>query len=183
MELGDGEWVRRRSEPKEGRVRQFVTKYRFELVWVGLVLLGLFLLFEPFNLREMVWAWARNAAHHLLAHLTRLDDAISGMLTRISPSDAVGLGLIIASAVAIVLRTRWRLLTDKRYTALVCPRCGGSIHRVHRKRVDRWINAYVPVRRYRCADSRCRWEGLRTGASRHGSSPPNHMHAMDEESA
>lgn len=152
-------------------------------MWVGLVLLGLFLLFEPFNLREMVWAWARTTAHRVLAHLTRLDDAISGMLTRISPSDAVGLGLIVIAVVAIVLRTRWRLLTDKRYTALACPRCGGPIHRVHRKGVDRWINAYVPVRRYRCADSRCRWEGLRTGTSRQGSPSRNRAHARDEEAA
>ena len=165
--MEDEKWVRRRREPRTGRARQFAKKYRFELVWAGLVLVGLFLLFEPFSLRETLWVWARTTAHRLLIHLSRLDEVIGNFLARTSPSDLVGFALIVAAVVALAVHTRQRLLTDQRYTAIKCPKCNGAIHRVHRSALDRWVSAYVPVRRYRCADSRCGWQGLRTGKSGH----------------
>lgn len=181
--MEDEKWVRRRREPRTGKFRQFTKKYRFELAWTGLVLVGLFLLFEPFSLRETLWAWARGTAHRLLIHLSSLDQAIGNFLARTSPSDLLGFALIAAAVVALLLHTRQRLLTDERYTAIKCPKCSGAIHRVHRTSLDRWVSAYVPVRRYRCADSRCRWEGLRTGTSRQGSPSRNRAHARDEEAA
>lgn len=40
-----------------------------------------------------------------------------------------------------------------------CPKCGGQVWQVHRRRLDRWLSSWVRVHRYRCGDARCRWEG------------------------
>jgi hypothetical protein len=66
----------------------------------------------------------------------------------------------------IALRVRWRLLRNPAYTTVRCPKCDGTIHVIHRHTVDRLINLYVPVRRYRCANAECRWNGLRIGSRR-----------------
>ncbi len=100
---------------------------------------------------------------------------IEAFAARLSLSDLVG-GLLIAGALlAIVLRVRWRLLNNPQLASITCPRCGGQIHRIHRKTLDRLICLYVPVRRYRCHDSACRWHGLRVGE--HQSSGRRHSHS------
>ena len=40
-----------------------------------------------------------------------------------------------------------------------CPKCRGEVRRVHRRVRDRILNLVKPVRRYRCRNSHCRWEG------------------------
>ncbi len=42
----------------------------------------------------------------------------------------------------------------------VCPSCGGPVEQVHRRPLDRLVNAVYPVHRYRCPSPDCRWEGL-----------------------
>jgi hypothetical protein len=41
-----------------------------------------------------------------------------------------------------------------------CPRCRGHLHRLHRSLLDKAVHLVVPVRRYRCADDECGWQGL-----------------------
>jgi hypothetical protein len=43
--------------------------------------------------------------------------------------------------------------------ANVCPHCGGNLMRIRRRPVDRLFSVFVPVRRFRCVDLRCIWEG------------------------
>jgi hypothetical protein len=40
-----------------------------------------------------------------------------------------------------------------------CPSCNGSLMRAWRRPVDRFITQFVPMHRYRCVSSSCRWEG------------------------
>jgi hypothetical protein len=53
-----------------------------------------------------------------------------------------------------------------------CPRCRGPVDRIPRLGLDRLISLVVPLRRYRCCNFACAWEGtLRAGrdaASRYG---------------
>lgn len=42
----------------------------------------------------------------------------------------------------------------------ICPRCNGVVLRVRRRLRDRILALIVPVRRYRCRDLGCCWEGL-----------------------
>jgi hypothetical protein len=40
-----------------------------------------------------------------------------------------------------------------------CPMCGGPLRRIHRRFIDRVLSLFRPVRRYRCPQPTCRWEG------------------------
>ena len=52
-------------------------------------------------------------------------------------------------------------LAGKRLTATrSCPQCGGPAARVSRKLTDRMLSVVMPVKRYRCFDLNCNWEGL-----------------------
>lgn len=57
----------------------------------------------------------------------------------------------------------------------VCPRCGGSLTRVHRRPVDRLISLFMPVWRYQCdGDTRtpvCTWVGNLAARSGPGDEP------------
>jgi len=145
----------------ESRLRQFLRTYKFEIVWLVIVALGVFLIVERLNIRGSLSAWFRrfvSASEHAVGHV---GGTVADLLARITLSDAVGLALVVAALVAIVLRVRWRLIQNPTLTLGRCPRCDGNIHRIHRHTVDRLISLYVPVRRYRCANDECRWQGLR----------------------
>jgi hypothetical protein len=40
-----------------------------------------------------------------------------------------------------------------------CPRCNGSVDRIRRRLADRIVSLFTPVRRYRCWNYDCKWEG------------------------
>ncbi len=40
-----------------------------------------------------------------------------------------------------------------------CPHCGKPLDRVRRRLIDRLVSLFAPVRRYRCRNFSCRWEG------------------------
>ena len=82
------------------------------------------------------------------------------------PQDDLLLNLICCSVPVLFLLVfawgvRWWLMTRPSLTRRQCPRCGGRLRRVHRRRADRLLSKYVPVARYRCASRECHWEGLR----------------------
>ena len=146
--------------------RRFLRTYRFEIIWLIIVALGIFLIFERLNIRSSLTAWLGRGAAATLRGVGHLGEAVAAFLARTTVSDAVGLALILGALLAIALRVRWRLVRNPAYTTVRCPKCDGKIHMVHRHTVDRLINLYVPVRRYRCANAECRWYGLRIGAGR-----------------
>ncbi len=41
-----------------------------------------------------------------------------------------------------------------------CPYCGGPVERIRRRPADRLLSFFYPVRRYRCFNLACRWEGI-----------------------
>jgi hypothetical protein len=41
-----------------------------------------------------------------------------------------------------------------------CPACGGrSLAVIHRRPIDHLVSRFYPIRRYRCRNRDCRWEG------------------------
>jgi hypothetical protein len=156
------------SRHRKSRLRQILRTYKFEIIWLVIVALGLFLIFERLNIRTSLFAWLGRVSAGALAGAGRLDDQFGALLARITLSDAIGFALILGAMVAIALRVRWRLIHNQSLTRLRCPQCNGEIYRVHRHAVDRWISLYVPVQRYRCVNGQCRWHGRRVGGG-HGS--------------
>ena len=168
--------VRRRRVHRESRPSQFLRNSRVELLWLLIGAIGLFLLLEQANLRSSLTSWAGQEAHRLLQRATSLDDQIGAFLAQVSLSDLLGFVLVLIALAAILLRVRWRLLNTPSLAQLKCPRCDGSLYRIHRTGIDRLISLYVPVRRYRCRADGCRWSGLRIGRG-HGGSARRDAHS------
>lgn len=157
---------RRRSHRQPSRLRQLWGRYSFEVIWALVVVFGIFLIFERMNIRRSLFNWLSKVAQALLRGAGQLGDTTLERLAAITLSDAIGLLLVLGALLAIVLRTRWRLLTNPALSTELCPKCQGPIHRVHRTRLDHVINIFVPVRRFRCANHECRWKGLRIHSKR-----------------
>jgi len=154
----------RRSRHRSGRERGWQTiwrRYRFEIIWALVVAAGLFLILEDMNIRATLLRWLRDAAMALFRGSAQLSQQVGQAIQRLTASDLLGYLLVTAAVVALVWRVRWRFQHSEAFTALRCPRCGGNIHRKHRNIGDRLISIVVPVRRYRCVNSECRWRGLR----------------------
>lgn len=156
---------------RESLMHRVWRQYRFEIIWLVLVAAGLFLIFEQMDIRKALARWLRTAAAMLLSSATRLNAQVGAFIDRATASDILGYLLILVAIVAIVARLRWRVMHSPALTTLCCPKCGGNIHRKHRTTADRFISLSVPVRRYRCVNSECRWQGLRV-TSRHGVPQP-----------
>lgn len=164
---------RRHRQPREeGRLHRFLRTYRFEIIWAAVVALGIFLIFEQMHIRATAIRWLRATAATLFRGAGRLEQFTASLLARTTFSDLVGFALILAALAALLWRIRWRMLRSPALTTLRCPKCGGAIHRVHRRWHDRLISFYVPVRRYRCADGQCHWQGRRVDTTHGPARPP-----------
>lgn len=152
------------SGPRERR-RSFWREYRFELFWLFVVLLGIFLLVERMNIRATLWAWMRAAIGMLSIGLLEIAKRASGWIAGTTLSDFIGVMLVAIATAGIVLRLRWRILNSERLSNLICPVCGGPLHRIHRRPRDRVLSWLIPVRRYHCKNRDCGWSGLRVGTS------------------
>ena len=149
------------------RLIDFWSEWRFELVVVLVILVGLFLLLEQVQLRELAADWWAAGLEGLKTAGSGFLRRVGNFLQRLTFSDLIGGALLIAALVLLYLRGRWRLMTMERFTARVCPGCGGRLHRVHRRPIDRLVNVIVPVVRYRCRNPECRWRGLRVKRARY----------------
>ncbi len=148
------------------RLKQWLRDWWVELALLALSLLGAFLLVERMSIRVALSQGISRFASVLGDVLTRFARAIIPG----SVSDIVGLLLVGGVLVLAVWRLRWRLKHSPRFTSRVCPRCGRSLMRVHRKYFDRVFSTIiVPVHRYKCSGDQCNWQGLRvdTGQHRH----------------
>ncbi len=154
---------------RESQSRRFLRTYWFEIVWLIVVALGIFLIFERLSIRSSLIAWLRRVAAVALHGAGHLDEVAAAFLARTTLSDVIGYVLVLGALIAIFMRMRWRVMRDPALAALRCPKCNGGIHRVHRRRLDHLISFFVPVRRYRCANDQCRWCGLRVGTGHGGS--------------
>ena len=143
-----------------------------EIIWVFLALLGVFLLVERMDIRQSVSRFSTRSLSGILHIFGHLDVTADGVISRLTLSNLLGMILLTGAVVAILYRVRWRLMRTPSLTTIRCPQCDADIHRVHRHALDRLIDIIVPVRRYRCGNSDCQWDGLRvstvTGRPRSG---------------
>jgi hypothetical protein len=166
---------------QEDRVSKLLREYRFEVVWLAIVLLGLFLVLEQIEISPALLQWLTSTDQAVQEDMSLLDGAMQQAVAPTAEADAIGYALILGAAVAILLRIRWRLMRAPSLTSIRCPRCRADLHRVHRRTLDHAIDWYVPVRRYRCANRQCNWDGLRIARSTHRRrSAPSPHHASTE---
>jgi hypothetical protein len=139
-------------------MKESLRKWRFEIVLGTALAAGLFLLFERMSIRTAF----RNGLRGLGSAGEQLLVRSADLVVPHTASDAIGLVLIIGVLLLARWRLRWRLQHSPSLTARQCPSCGETLHRIHRKPLDRVINwAIAPVHRYVCGNPDCRWKGLR----------------------
>ena len=155
----------RRKNPTLARLRRTWQDWWVEIVVAVLILLAIFLLVEQMNTRETLYAWLLAAVGGLDSFVTALATGLVAFVQGTTLSDLVAYVLILVVVVLIAWRARYRLLTNPRLAELCCPRCGGDLHRIHRRWYHRALSFVIPVRRYRCKEPACGWQGLRIKSS------------------
>jgi hypothetical protein len=128
---------------------------------------GIFLIFERMQIRQTLLRWLRSGWAALTKLLGDAEHGLGAFIQRSTLSDLAGLALLAAGLVLVAWRIRWRLLHSARFTDRLCPRCGSTLHRIHRRFLDRVLSLAVPVRRYHCDNRECHWRGLRFGKGHH----------------
>jgi hypothetical protein len=147
-------------------LRRILREWRVEIILSAALALAAFLLLERMDIRATLWSGLNRLVDAAGAAALR----VLGLVMPTTLSDLVGLLLVIGVAILAAWRLRWRLMRSPSLTGRVCPRCGSSLKRIHRKPLDRAINTIiVPIHRYTCSNSTCRWRGLRVDAGLRGS--------------
>ncbi len=162
---------RRRHERHPRRLPPFLREYWVEIAIVIGLALGIFLMFERVQIRATLLRWLSAAVRGGIATAHQTAVALYRFFTTLGLSELIAIPLLLIVFLAIVWRVRWRTQHNPALTDLHCPRCKGSLHRVHRHMTDRFISIIVPVRRYRCTNRECGWSGIRVTARAHKGHP------------
>lgn len=180
-EPGEQEGVGASPTPsRHGRVRRrkwfhrlppLVREFAVELGLVTAVLLAVFLLLEPWDIREALYRRAAQSWNALSASLDAATRTVVAAIGRLTLSDATAVVLLLFVVLIGLLRLRWRIIHMQRLWNTACPKCGLlELRRIHRRLVGRLLGALgLPVGRYRCHG--CGWEGLRIRKARIISAP------------
>jgi len=142
------------------------SEWRVEILVLVVVALAVFLLVERMQIRQTLLAWLQQG----LAGVRNLGlgarEALSALIQRTTLSDLTGYVLLLFAIVVVLWRVRWRLTRSARLSTQRCPRCGSELSRIRRRPIDRVVNLYLPVARYRCRDGECAWHGQRVRSGR-----------------
>jgi hypothetical protein len=132
--------------------------YWIEALAVVMGLLGLGLIVAPDRLHDLLFSWV-NWVKFILGQLWA---AFNHFLDQLTITNLLGFGLLLLVVALIAWRLRSRMSEAPLLSATSCPSCGGEIRRIHRSGWDRLVGNLtgVPLRRYRCNDPSCGWQGL-----------------------
>jgi signal transduction histidine kinase len=156
-------------------MKKILKEFRVEIIALLVALLGVFLLVERLEIRASVIRFLQT----LFTQLRVGQERILTYITSFTVSDFIGWILILLTSAFVVWRARYRFLTSRFWRIEDCPRCGNTLHRIHRTRFDRFLTwILLPhSRRYRCNNDECHWSGLRHRIHR---SHQTHKPTLDE---
>jgi hypothetical protein len=158
---------RSRSHRSTSPVVRFWREWKVEILIAFLILLAVFLLVERMNIRQALYAGLAGLFGRLDQLISNASRGLMRFVRGTTLSDLVAYLLLVVVVGLAVWRTRHRLLTHPRLTETVCPLCGGDLARIPRRRRDRLLNSFIPIRRYQCRNHECRWKGPRVRRSEH----------------
>ena len=143
--------MKSKKSNKRSKKSKFWTKYNFEIVISSLIVFGIFLIIEDFNIKNSILNAYIQIYDYLIKLFLKLYVALTTLLYGIENSDLFGLGLIVFAIFLILLKWRQNLLNE--YSIYeVCRYCNNRIHRIkRRKRIK--IFAYIfrlKIKRYQC---------------------------------
>jgi hypothetical protein len=120
------------------------------------------------NIRQSLYAWLVALVDGLTNLFTGAYQALVRLVRNTTMSDLTAYLLLVVVAGLVIWRVRHRLLTLPRFSDTQCPSCGSELVRIHRHGSDRVLGLFVPLRRYRCKNDECGWQGRRVYRSKRG---------------
>ena len=143
--------MKSRKSNRKSKKSKFWRKYNFEIVIFSLIVIGIFLIIEDFNIKNSILNAYIQIYNYLIKLFLTLYVALTTLLYGVENSDLFGLGLIVFAIFLILLKWRQNLLNE--YSIYeVCGYCNSRIHRIkRRKRIK--VFAYIfrlKIKRYQC---------------------------------
>jgi len=150
--------VRRRDRRWYQKLPRGAQEYAVEIGMVLAILLAIFLLVEPWDIRETIYRYTRRTFY---TSFIAIKEFAKTLVDNTTLSDATAFAILLGVLAVAVWRVRWRIIRSERLWSNHCPRCSApATHRIRRRWYDRLPEAMgFPFRRYRC--SSCGWHGLR----------------------
>ena len=151
------------SERKRKRIykkrKSFYRHYNFELLVFGLFLMGFFLLWEPWQIKIIVWDFITNAVRIFVNLITDIAVRMGETISKVETSDLIGLLLILIAMILILIRARNRIIRNHPSLSS-CFKCEGNLRRTHRKMKHKLLEIllFCKVKRYSCR--KCSFEGI-----------------------
>lgn len=149
------------------KLRKFVQKYRVEFLLLAVAVVAILLLVGGNQIgafKGQVESFFAIIGQFFKQIFVSLQLSFSSL----SPTNLLAIGLLLLVALLIPWRIRSWIVSSPRFNLKVCPRCESKLHRSHRKFSDRVLGVvlFLSIRRYKCIDRNCGWQGLVTAQSR-----------------
>jgi predicted RNA-binding Zn-ribbon protein involved in translation (DUF1610 family) len=144
-------------------VKRILREYWVEFLALLVAALGVFLVVKEFSIREVLRLAYHNAIAHLGSWAQSASTSAHNSIANFSTSDLLGGVLVLAGLAFIIWRGRYHFYRSEYWKAVNCPKCGGTLHRIHRTAWDRFLSRtlLLGARRYQCKNPECGWSGLR----------------------
>ena len=140
-------------------IESFYKKYNFEVLVLGLLTLGFFLLWEKLKIKTIFWSLITSIANSVVVTTRNVAVKFGNVISKVETSDIIGIVLILSAFLLILNRTRMRII--KSHPNLIsCPKCKGDLHRSHRKIKHKIFAVFLlcVIKRYKCR--KCSFDGI-----------------------
>ena len=140
-------------------IESFYKKYNFEILILGLLTLGFFLLWEKWKIKIIFWSFITSIANSIVVTIRNVAVKFGNVISKVETSDIIGIVLILAAFLLSLNRTRMRII--KSHPNLIsCPKCKGDLHRSHRKTKHKIFAVFLlcVIKRYKCR--KCSFDGV-----------------------
>ena len=151
------------SERKRKRItkinKSLYRKYNFELIVLGLLLLGFFLLWERWQIKSIVFGFITKAVRTSVNLIRDISIRIGAVISKVETSDLIGMILILIAVILILNRTRLRII-NSHPSLSYCFKCKGDLRRTHRKMKHKLLEIllFCKVKCYSCR--KCSLDGI-----------------------
>ena len=150
--------IRKRIK-NNNHIESFYKKYDFEILVLGLLTLGFFLLWENWKIKTIFWNFVTSIANFLVVTIRNIAVKFGNVFSKVETSDIIGISLILAAFLLILNRTRMRIIRGHP-NLISCPKCKGDLHRSHRKTKHKILAVFLlcVIKRYKCR--KCSFDGI-----------------------
>ena len=150
--------IRKRIK-NNNHIESFFKKYDFEMLVLGLLTLGFFLLWEKWKIKTIFWSFITSIANSIVVTIRNVAVKFGNVISKVETSDIIGIVLILAAFLLILNRTRMRIIRSHP-NLISCPKCKGDLHRSHRKTKHKILAVFLfcVIKQYKCR--KCSFDGI-----------------------